>query len=223
MVEDPFIKLDSGTIVKRFDNLLKSTFINRPNRFMVNVLYEGNILNVHLHDPGRLEELLIPGNEILIRKVKGVKTDYSVTLIKNNNVYTLNDARFHSKIASLFLKAGYRSEVPVNDSRIDFLYNNSYIEVKSCTFVRDGIAMFPDAVSKRATHHLETLMNLVNAGYNAYVLFLIFNENAKSFEPNIERDPVFSHKFQEAMNSGVKMKYIVFGVKNNNIFYRNSL
>ncbi len=123
----------------------------------------------------------------------------------------------------MFLKPGYRSEVTVKDSRIDFLYGNYYIEVKSCTFVKDGIAMFPDAVSKRATHHMETLMNLVKEGHKAYVLFIIFNENAKSFMPNMKRDKVFSNKFYEAINSGVKMKYMVFGVKNKNVFYKDNI
>ncbi len=51
MSEGPFKKINNGVIVERFGDLFKSTFISRPNRFIVNVMQDGNIIKAHLHDP----------------------------------------------------------------------------------------------------------------------------------------------------------------------------
>ncbi len=220
---DPFIKRNKGYIVINFQNLTDATIIDRPNRFIVRSYLNNKIINVHLHDPGRLEELIYTGNHMLIRKAKGKKTDYSVTFIKNNNVYTFNDARFHSEIASKFIKDGYEKEVKVDDSRIDFKYGNSFIEVKSCTLVENGIAKFPDAQTVRGKKHLITLMNLMKNHYDSYVLFLIFNENAKCFLPNAERDLDFSKTFYDAYSHDVKFKFLVFYYKNNSIYFKNEI
>ena len=160
---------------------------------------------------------------MLIREAKGKKTDYSVTFIRDGSVYTFNDARFHSEIASKFIKYGYRKEVRINDSRIDFRYNNSFIKVESCTLVEDGIAKFPDAKTVRGKKHLVTLMDLTRSNYRSYVLFLIFNENARCFLPDSERDPEFSKTFYEAYNCGVKFKFLVFYYKNSSIYFKNEI
>ena len=219
----PFIDVPENYRVMEFENLIDTAIIDRPNRFIVRTKLNNNIINVHLHDPGRLEELIYGGNHMLIREAKGKKTDYSVTFIKNSDVYTFNDARFHSEIASKFIKNGYEKEIRVNDSRIDFIYNNSFIEVKSCTLVEDGVAKFPDAKTVRGKKHLMTLMDLIKSNHESYVLFLIFNENACCFLPNSERDPEFSKTFYEAYNYGVKFKFLVFYYKNNSIYFKNEI
>ncbi len=219
----PFINVPENYRVMEFKNLIDTAIIDRPNRFIVRTELNNNIINVHLHDPGRLEELIYGGNHMLIREAKGKKTNYSVTFIRDGDIYTFNDARFHSEIASKFIKDGYRKEVKVNDSRIDFRYNNSFIEVKSCTLVEDGIAKFPDAKTARGRKHLMTLMDLIKGNYKSYVLFLIFNENACCFLPNSERDPDFAKTFYEAYNCGVKFKFLVFYYKNGSIYFKNEI
>ncbi len=220
---EPFIDLPENSKIMEFKNLMDATIIDRPNRFIIKSYLGNKIINVHLHDPGRLEELIYNGNHMLIRYAKGKKTDYSVTFIKNDNVYTFNDARFHSEIASKFIKNGYKKEVKINDSRIDFKYNNSFIEVKSCTLVENNIAKFPDAKTIRGKKHLITLMDLMKNNYKSYVLFLIFNENAECFLPNVERDYEFSKTFYEAYNYGVKFKFLVFYYKDNSIYFKNEI
>ena len=47
----------------------KGKFIDRPNRFVANVkLEDGSEELVHVHDSGRLQELLFPENDVKIRK-----------------------------------------------------------------------------------------------------------------------------------------------------------
>ncbi len=219
----PFKYRDPGFQVMRFDELTDAIVISRPNRFLVMASADGKEIPVHIHDPGRLEELIYPGNHIKIRKATGKKTMYSVTFCSNDDIWTFNDSRFHSDIASLFLDPGCRREVKVGDSRLDFQLGNSYIEVKSATLVQDGKAMFPDAPTLRGKKHLETLMRLMDNGFESYVLFLIFNEKARCFEPNTMRDPEFSKAYSLAMDRGVKFRFLVFSVVNNAIVFSGEI
>jgi sugar fermentation stimulation protein A len=220
---DPFIEREPGYVVAKFPQLMMATVISRPNRFMVKAILNGKEIDVHIHDPGRLEELIFPGNSMLIRETEGTKTRYSVTFCKNGDIWTFNDSRYHSSIASLFIKDGWQREVTVGDSRLDFRYNNTYIEVKSATLVENGKAKFPDAPTQRGKKHLETLMKLIDAGYEAYVLFLIFNENAECFTPNTARDIEFSKTYYSALQHGVQFKYLVFCNKNGEIQLKNAI
>jgi sugar fermentation stimulation protein A len=206
----PFIDRNPGFSVIQFPGLIDARVVSRPNRFLVIASVDGVEIPVHIHDPGRLEELIYPGNRIRIRKAPGKKTMYSVTFCRNNDVWTFNDSRFHSDIASLFIREGYKREVTVGDSRIDFQLGDSFIEVKSATLVENGIAMFPDAPTTRGKKHLEPLMGLLDRGYSSYVLFLIFNENAGCFMPNRSRDPEFSEAYYRAIDHGVKFRFLVF-------------
>ena len=61
--------------------LLNATFISRPNRFITRVKINNNIFESHLADPGRLEELLIPGAKLYVRKAR--KNLYTRTYIAN--------------------------------------------------------------------------------------------------------------------------------------------
>ncbi len=219
----PFLDRDKMFQVISFNNTEKATVISRPNRFMVKANLHGKIIDVHIHDPGRLEELIFPGNEIIIRETPDSRTKYSVTFCKNNDLYTFNDSRYHSLIASKFIKEGYKKEVKTGKSRLDFQYMNSFIEVKSATLVENGIAMFPDAVTERGTRHLKELMNLAALGYDSYVLFLIFNGHAESFIPNSNRDKIFSGTFYNALDNNVHFKFLKFVNDEKSVFFSKEI
>jgi len=67
---------------------LEARFIDRPNRFLTRVEYNGTIVESHLPDPGRLKELLKPGARILIKKEIGAhrKTRFSTQAVYNGNI-----------------------------------------------------------------------------------------------------------------------------------------
>ena len=70
--------------------LINATFISRPNRFIVMVKINKNILKSHLADPGRLKELLIPNANLLVKKVKNRldrKTKFSTIMVLHNGNY----------------------------------------------------------------------------------------------------------------------------------------
>ena len=62
-------------------------------------------------------------------------------------------------------------------TRIDFLHDDgnkkTFIEVKSVTYAMDGVGYFPDAVSVRATKHLNELIAMVEQGHRAVVVYCV--------------------------------------------------
>lgn len=180
-------------------NLKKATFHMRLNRFVSEIKYEGKIELAHIHDPGRLKELLVKDAEVLFSDSKG-KLKYYVKAVKAGNEWVLIDSAQHSKIAIYVFKfllefshvREIKKEVRMGNSRIDFLLDEIPLEVKGCTLVKEGIALFPDAPTERGTRHIEEIIK-----FKGIVVFLVFRK-AKMFAPNWETDPKFSQKLSEA-------------------------
>jgi len=98
---------------------------------------------------------------------------------------------------------GYRS------SRFDFFLTNDdekcLLEVKSCSLVEDGVALFPDAPTTRGKRHLLELIKAKKEGYRACVLFIIQRVNAHVLGPNDKTDPDFGESFRLALENGVEV------------------
>ena len=43
-------------------------FISRPNRYLAEIKMKNQIELVHVHDPGRLKELLLPNAKVYLKK-----------------------------------------------------------------------------------------------------------------------------------------------------------
>lgn len=185
--------------------MLDATVVERPNRFLVMASLDGTVVRCHIHDPGRLRELIYPGNRIRIREKHGPSTDYSVVCAMHEGEWVILDSRLHPYIARAFLPADAVAEVKVGRKRIDFRHGSEFIEVKGCTLVEDGVASFPDAPSKRAAEHVSLLTDLLSEGYSSTVLVLVMRESAECFQPNAATDPVFAEKLYSAAEKGVRV------------------
>ena len=198
--------------------LLNATFISRPNRFITMVKINNDIFESHLADPGRLEELLIPGAKLYVRKATKNfhrRTKYSTIMVEHRGelislVSTLPNFFFQDLMRQKKLKIfkKYRiikNEVLVKNHRIDFLLSGSnsnlFLEIKSVTFVNEKVAQFPDAVTVRGKKHIILLTELIKKGYTAGVLFICQRSDVELFKPKWDRDP----KFCEALRNGQKM------------------
>ncbi|MFX0073546.1 MAG: DNA/RNA nuclease SfsA [Candidatus Hermodarchaeota archaeon] len=187
-------------------NLMKGTFISRPNRFIGEIRFNELVEIAHIHDPGRLKELLIDGAEVLFTHSNG-KLKYYIKAVKFNDEWVLIDTALHSKIAQEVFKLlpefsnvkEMRREVKVGNSRIDFLLDGVPLEVKGVTLVKDNIALFPDAPTERGARHVREIIE-----HNGIIFFLIFRR-VKGFAPNIEMDPKFSKNLSEARSKGIKI------------------
>ncbi len=209
-----------GTVVYAIKEDLESArVIDRPNRFLVNVKLHNEVVKAHIHDPGRLKELIFPGAEITVRRTHGIKTEWSVTtaLLKDEDI--LLDTRFHNDIASKFMGQSFRTEVVHGDSRYDFAIDHGFIEVKGCSMQVGKYVIFPDAPTKRGVKHLTSLAGLKKEGFDCNVLFLIFRKGAESFYPNVMTDPLFEEAFLLAIRNNVHMFFPKVTVKGNDIVY----
>ncbi len=210
--------------------LLPATLVDRPNRFLTHIRLNDTVVSAHLPDPGRLEELLLPGVDLLVQHSPGPgrKTDYTVhfvdrpaipgwvcinTLLPNRFVKFLLQGRYLRFLDGWSL-AG--AEVTEGHSRFDFLLERDserlYLEVKSVTYVEDGVAQFPDAISARAAKHARHLAALVADGTLAMILFVIQRDDARTFRPMWDRDPETGRALIEARQAGVDIRAIKIAV-----------
>ena len=221
--------------------LINAVFIERPNRFITIIQIGGEKHKSHLPDPGRLKELLIPGASLLVRPAPGNKersTAFTTIMVNLKGqwislVSTLPNQfvkySFQKNRIPIFQKYKLvRPEVTIRNHRFDFLLNNKsgknfFLEVKSVTFVKDGIAKFPDAVTTRGMNHAKTLTDLVKEGEFAGILFVCQRPDATLFEPMWDRDPMFSNALFNAYKMGVKVWCITLNVSQTEISFNKEI
>jgi sugar fermentation stimulation protein A len=102
-------------------------------------------------------------------------------------------------------------EVPVHShSRLDLKLAgpglpDCYIEIKNCTLVQEGVAMFPDAPTTRGQKHLRELELLKRRGFRAIIFFLVQRMDAASFVPADPIDPEYGRGLRRAVDHGVEI------------------
>lgn len=205
--------------------LLEGIFERRLTRFSVLVNVNGETLPCFLPNPGRLCELLVSGTKVVLREHVAArekrKTSCDIVGVYSGNTIVSLDSRVPNKLVFEALKHGdlpefrnygaLKTEYRHGRSRFDFLlYGGEMVkpcllEVKSCTLVRDGIAMFPDAPTERGVRHVLELAKALNEGFRAALLFIIQRSDAKVFMPNDEVDPKFGMALREAAKRGVEV------------------
>jgi len=190
----------------KLENLREGIFLERQNRFAGTIKYNGKIESAHIHDPGRLKELLQTGTSVLFTDSRG-KLKYYIKAVDKNGELILLDSALHSKIALRlfdilpeFSKVNtIAKEVPLGNSRIDFVLDDVPLEVKGVSLVIEETALFPDAPTKRGRRHVKEIIE-----NNGMLLFLIFR-NAENFKPNAKTDPQFANLLSKARKKKVKI------------------
>lgn len=215
----------------------EGTFLERPNRFISRVeLDSGEEVVAHVHDSGRLKELLYEGNKVKIRKADNPerKTAWDMISAKAEGEDILINSAFHRYISENLLNNGelspfgpvdkVQAEVKYGNSRIDYLLHKGgekiWVEVKGVSLAEDGIAMFPDSPSERAQKHLVELMELKEKGDRAGVLLLILRRS-KEFRPKWETDPRFSELFYKAKEKGIEIYPVQLAFEDDEIVYKH--
>lgn len=204
--------------------LVEARFASRPNRFLVRACLDGGAeVDAHLADPGRLKELLVTGRRmglrpempsptrrtlwtaVLVESPEGEEWVSLDTTMPNRLMRAALADRALSELRTWKL-AGW--EVPFGRSRLDFLLQDPggrrmYVEAKSVTLVRDGVALFPDAVTARGTRHLEELVRARREGHEAAVLFVLQRRDAHRIVAARAIDPDFADALARAASAGV--------------------
>ena len=207
--------------MKLHPDLREATFVARLNRFAARMRLDGRDVIVHVPNSGRLGELLMPDNPmLLVPAPEGAqrKTAYDLALVEVDGVLVSADARVPNALVREAIEAdrlpafaGYDAlvaEVPLEESRIDLRLSSAgrtcYVEVKSVTLVENGIGLFPDAPTERGRKHMLSLVKAVKQGHRAAVVFVIQRPDARGFSTNREADPRFHDALEAAIGSGVE-------------------
>jgi sugar fermentation stimulation protein A len=200
---------------------MTARFLVRPNRFLVRCISkELGEVEAFLPNPGRLWELLLPGATLYLGPVGRSeversltrKTAYTVLAVEREGWPIFLHTHATNQVARFLVEGGLigplkgarivRAEIPVGNSRFDFLLrkNNKalYMEVKSCTLFGNGVAMFPDAVTKRGTKHVLELDDMGRRGVQSMILFLVHYPHVRWFMPDYHTDLTFSRALLKA-------------------------
>lgn len=202
-----------------FSTILQATFVARPNRFIVLCRLEsGETIRAFLPNPGRLQELLLPGVVVFVAPATATekrKTGYTMVGVAGEHHPIFLHTHVNNDVARHLLETGkvpglegariVRAEVPLGHSRFDFLLEHGgkavYLEVKSCTLFGNRVAMFPDAVTVRGRRHLEELAALSQSGVRTAVLFIIHSGRVRWFMPDYHTDLAFSRTLLEVRHA----------------------
>lgn len=212
----------------KYNQVVEGTFMERPNRFVARVKIDDAIETVHVKNTGRCRELLIPGSRVFLSKalnpnrktafdLVSVYKENALGLIGGNPLLVNIDSQAPNTVFEEYLKAGsfvpeiinIKREVSYGDSRLDFYIQTKdrgiYVEVKGATLEVDGKTMFPDAPTERGIKHINELIKAVEAGYDAYIVFVVQMAGTHSFSPNRKMHPEFADVLQVAYEAGVNI------------------
>ena len=214
--------------MKLFRNDLEGVFLSRPNRFVIEAETPRGIIRAHCPNPGRMQELLLPGTPLIFEDSRREhlppsaapvrvprKTRYSLAACRyKDKIIPLNSSRANAAAEALIIPHLFpeaeevRREVTLGPSRFDFLVTGGtrrhLVEVKACTLCEHGAAMFPDAPTIRGTRHVLELAGSAAEGFVPHIIIVIFHRDARLFVPNLHTDPAFAEALGAAA-AGVRI------------------
>lgn len=208
--------------------MIEAQLVRRYKRFLADVvLDDGNTVTVHCPNTGSMLGCQTPGSRIWLLPVANPKRKYplgwELVEAEPEILVGINTNRSNALVAEALTRGvmapldGYRSvrrEVTLtgHGSRVDFLLSghstaaDCYLEVKNVTAaVEAGCAVFPDAVSTRATRHVEVLRSLVEEGYRGALVFCVQRSDVGGVRPADEIDADYGVALRAASEAGVEV------------------
>jgi sugar fermentation stimulation protein A len=204
--------------------LLQGRLVRRYQRFLADVeLADGSRSTAHCPNTGSMLGCQAPGSTVWLSRAErpGRRCPLTWELVESaGTLVGINTARTNDLVAEA-LEAGVVEELagrrlvrrevrlPGVAARFDFLLEEPdgtpyYLEVKNVTAaVTAGQALFPDAVSERASRHARELAALRSRGLGAGILFCVQREDVDSVAPADAIDPAYGEALRAAAAAGV--------------------
>lgn len=205
-------------------DLRSGTLIRRYKRFLADIeLLSGDRITAHCPNSGRMLRCSEQGRSVRVSRSSNPlrKLAYTWEIIEMETSPVVINTLTANRLAKAAVTNGLipeltgypevRTEVPIGKhSRIDLLLNAKglrpcLVEVKSCTYVEQGTAMFPDAVSDRGRKHLIELQTALGFGMRSVLLVLIQRMDAHLFRPADHIDPRWGSELRKAHAAGVEI------------------
>jgi len=206
--------------------LIPGRFLRRHQRFLAQVkLADGELVWAHVPNTGALRGCARPGQEVLLTQDgrPGRKTEYTWRFVKGPKGWICIDTLAPNRLVADALagpglpglpkplKVKPEATLP-QGGRLDFVLDLggrlAFLEVKSVTWVEEGVALFPDGVTARGRRHLQDLAGLVRQGHLAWQVFVVQREDARVFKPAARLDPAYARELAAASQNGVKILVI---------------
>tara|TARA_Y100001936_G_C15941717_1_gene595084 strand:+ start:211 stop:897 length:687 start_codon:yes stop_codon:yes gene_type:complete len=199
-------------------SLIKGKLQKRYKRFFADIEVNNKVITAHCPNTGSMKGLLDNGNQCWLTPHDDPKRKLKYTLeiikVKNSligvNTHRANKIVLHAlqnKLIPEFKKSkNIKPEFKYSDdTRFDFLCDDSIIEVKNVTLTRENdIAEFPDAITSRGSKHLNMLVKSIDKNYKPFVLFLTQIEGINNFRIAKDIDAVYYKNYLIAKKAGVK-------------------
>jgi len=200
----------TSSTLRLFEHWEEAAFVSRPNRFTLLLEKNGTQIRAYLPNTGRLEEYTLEGSPFFIVSHSAGHFSYRAVAALYRNEIVFIDTIAMNTVTEHLIQGGYfpgcgdhiriQREKTMGRIRPDFFLTKNglpplLLEVKTCTFCHKGIALFPDAPSKRAVRHIEEFGAFTAKGYATQIAFMVSNYSAMKFMPNIHTDTAFSEVF----------------------------
>ncbi|KHD89859.1 MAG: sugar fermentation stimulation protein [Bdellovibrio sp. ArHS] len=223
--------------MKFSQRLHEGVFLKRYKRFFADVQFQGQEVVAHVPNTGSLKSVNNPGQLCLIsetdnpeRKLKftlqaiqspqgswvGVNTATPNTVMKETLLEVVGKPGVLGTFAHWSVFDEVKPEYKISaETRLDFVLKKKnsekmhFIEVKNVTLAEATTAKFPDAVSERAQKHLRELMQLIEQGHSAEIVFTVQRPDCDVFAPADDIDPAYGQLLREAHGKGVKVTPLV--------------
>ncbi|HLW74026.1 MAG TPA: DNA/RNA nuclease SfsA [Gammaproteobacteria bacterium] len=212
----------------RFDPPFREArLLRRYKRFLADVEFpDGRRITVHCPNTGSMLGCAEPGMRVWLSQATNPKRKYAWTWEQVEALPGVAVGIHTGRTNSLVREgietglirelAGYpklRGEVMAGEGfRVDFLLSGArgkpdcYLEVKNLTAaVRDSVALFPDAVSERASRHLRELMQRVRVHERAMLCFCVQRDDVTEVRPADSIDRIYGRTLREAVAAGVEV------------------
>jgi sugar fermentation stimulation protein A len=211
--------------------LVEVRLLRRYKRFLADVEFSGSRrVTVHCPNTGAMLGCDRPGSRAWLSlaanparkypwtwELAEAENDALVGIHTGRSNRLVQEAITAGHIPGLEGYAGIRSEVAAAPGfRVDFLLSDHasvadcYLEVKNVTAaVNTGVAMFPDAISERASRHLRELMIKVRQGHRAMLCFCVQRDDVQEVRPADSIDRVYGQTLRQAIHGGVEVRACV--------------
>ena len=199
--------------------LQRATLIRRYKRFLADVETDaGQSLTLHCPNTGAMTGCADPGSVAWYSTSANPRRKYAHTLEivgdRQGHLIGVNSARANQLVVEA-LAAGIVPRFPANarvqrevrvpgcQGRLDLRVDDVFVEVKSVTLMLEDSGAFPDAVSARATRHLDTLARLARSGQHSALIFCVQHTGIDAVRSADEIDPAYGQALRRAVADGV--------------------
>lgn len=193
-------------------DLTQDILVQRYKRFLADT---GSGLTLHCPNTGAMTGMQAPGSRIAYRPTEGGKTAGRWILIETETGLACVDSALANQWVKQSIEAWmpdftWRSEVKLAGKRIDFCGESEqskfWIEVKGVTLhLGNGQGAFPDAVSQRALEHVQVLLERVEAGEQAALMYVLMHNGIERVRSAQEIHPAYAKAVEAAAQKGLQV------------------